>query len=86
VEDWPTTAKIGGAPAHDDAPPLTDEDVPYDPEFDGPPARPMHEGFDPGDEPDLDTDSLTVKQTSEEQALESLKQSFDLEKIAEKGS
>jgi DNA polymerase-3 subunit gamma/tau len=90
ADDWPTTAKIGGGPAHDDEPPLTDEDVPYDPEFDGPPARaaqaPMHEGFDPGDEPDLDTDSLAVKQTSEEQALESLKQSFELEKIAEKGS
>ena len=89
IEDWPVTARIGGAPAHDAEPPLTDEDVPYDPEFDGPPARsfePMHEGFDPGDEPDLDTDSLAVKQTSEEQAIESLKQNFDLEKIAEKGS
>jgi len=89
-EDWPTTARIGGAAAHDDEPPPTDEDVPYDPDFDSPPARsthePMHEGFDPGDEPDLDTDSLAVRQTGEEQALESLKQSFNLEKIAEKGS
>ena len=86
VEEWPATAKVGGASAHDEDPPPQDDDVPYDPEFDGPAGRPIHEGFDPGDEPDMDTDSLAVKQTSEEQALESLKQSFDLEKIAEKGS
>jgi DNA polymerase-3 subunit gamma/tau len=58
-----------------------DSDIPYDPEFDGP----VREGFDPGDEPDPATDSLAVRQTSEEQALESLRQSFDLEKIAEHG-
>ena len=46
---------------------------------------PVYEGFDPGDEPDHDTDSLAVKQTSEEQALESLRKSFNIEKIAEQG-
>ena len=40
---------------------------------------------DPGDEPDVETDSLTVKQTSEEQALDSLRKSFNLEKINETG-
>ncbi len=57
----------------------SDEDIPFDPEFDG-------GGFDPGDEPDVETDSLAVRQTSEEQALESLRKSFNLEKIAETGS
>ncbi len=63
-----------------------DDEVPYDPEFDGPPPSTVSlQGFDPGDEPDLDTDSLAVKQTSEQQALESLRKSFNIEKIAEQG-
>jgi DNA polymerase-3 subunit gamma/tau len=84
-EDWPETAKLGGsATARSGSttePMPQDSEVPYDPEFDGP----VREGFDPGDEPDPVTDSLAVRQTSEEQALESLRQSFDLEKIAEQG-
>ncbi len=85
TEDWPAPAQTGPAgrtraPAHDEPPPADDE-APPDPEFDGP----VYEGFDPGDEPDPDTDSLAVKQTSEQQALESLRQSFDLEKIADGG-
>ncbi|WP_162908410.1 hypothetical protein, partial [Allorhizocola rhizosphaerae] len=64
-----------------DEEPPPDDEAPPDPEFDGP----VYEGFDPGDEPDPDTDSLAVKQTSEEQALESLRQSFNLEKIADNG-
>jgi len=85
ADDWPETAKLGGpstarsGPTTDPMP--QDSDIPYDPEFDGP----VREGFDPGDEPDPATDSLAVRQTSEEQALESLRQSFDLEKIAEHG-
>ncbi len=85
AEDWPEPAKLGGATTARSGsttePMPQDTDVPYDPEFDGP----VREGFDPGDEPDPDTDSLAVRQTSEEQALESLRQSFDLEKIAEHG-
>lgn len=85
ADDWPEPAKLGGAntprSASTTEPMPRDSEVPYDPEFDGP----VREGFDPGDEPDPDTDSLAVRQTSEEQALQSLRQSFDLEKIAEHG-
>ena len=89
ADDWPTPARTGPAtparpaPAKNDAGPQ-DEEVPYDPEFDGPPP-PALQGFDPGDEPDHDTDSLAVRQTSEEQALDSLRKSFNIEKIAEQG-
>jgi DNA polymerase III subunit gamma/tau len=85
AEDWPETAKLGGpataAGGRAREPMPQDSDVPYDPEFDGP----IREGFDPGDEPDPHTDSVAVRQTSEEQALQSLRQSFNLEKIAEHG-
>jgi DNA polymerase-3 subunit gamma/tau len=89
TEDWPTTARTGPAASARPAGTQTeaqpqDEEVPYDPEFDGPPP-PALQGFDPGDEPDHDTDSLAVKQTSEQQALESLRKSFNIEKIAEQG-
>lgn len=86
AEEWPTTARAGGPAAARASAAATpqDDQVPYDPEFDGP-ARPAREGFDPGDEPDVDTDSLAVRQTSEEQALDSLRKSFNLEKIAENG-
>lgn len=86
AEEWPTTARAGGPAASGASAAATpqDDQVPYDPEFDGP-ARPVREGFDPGDEPDVDTDSLAVRQTSEEQALDSLRKSFNLEKIAENG-
>jgi DNA polymerase-3 subunit gamma/tau len=89
TDDWPATARTGpqapARPASAKAEPgPQDEEVPYDPEFDGPPS-PTLQGFDPGDEPDLDTDSLAVRQTSEEQALESLRKNFNIEKIAEQG-
>jgi DNA polymerase-3 subunit gamma/tau len=59
----------------------TDEEAPYDPEFDGPPSAAARDGFDPGDEPDVDTDSLTHSQTGEQHALESLRQRFNVEKL-----
>lgn len=88
-DDWPTPARVGGAaPAQstarraavaDDGPPL--EEPPYDPEFDGPPP-PTIEGFDPGDEPtDEIVDAATARQTTEQAAVESLRTSFDLEKL-----
>jgi DNA polymerase-3 subunit gamma/tau len=94
AEDWPTTAPIGGAaPArngtspHDEAPL---EEPPYDPEFDGPPSAGRNapaknlEGFDPGDEPTEDViDAATARQTSEQQAIESLRKNFQVEKISD---
>ncbi|GIH09019.1 hypothetical protein Rhe02_70860 [Rhizocola hellebori] len=95
TEDWPATARTTPAAPSRPATPgrqapvqaepgPQDDEVPYDPEFDGPPP-PALQGFDPGDEPDRDTDSLAVLQTSEEQALESLRKNFNIEKIAEQG-
>ncbi|GAA1610014.1 DNA polymerase III subunit gamma and tau [Catellatospora bangladeshensis] len=88
-DDWPTPARVGGAApaqatarraqAADDGPPL--EEPPYDPEFDGPPP-PTIEGFDPGDEPtDEIVDAATARQTTEQAAVESLRTSFQLEKL-----
>ncbi|WP_144119762.1 DNA polymerase III subunit gamma and tau [Catellatospora sichuanensis] len=91
-DDWPTPARVGGAapaapaqptgrraPAADDGPPL--EEPPYDPEYDGPPPRTI-EGFDPGDEPtDEIVDAAVARQTTEQAAVESLRRSFNLEKL-----
>ncbi|GAB4059474.1 DNA polymerase III subunit gamma and tau [Catellatospora paridis] len=92
-DDWPTPARVGGAapaaaptqatgrraPAVDDGPPL--EEPPYDPEYDGPPPRTI-EGFDPGDEPtDEIVDAAVARQTTEQAAVESLRRSFNLEKL-----
>ncbi|MEV0455696.1 DNA polymerase III subunit gamma and tau [Catellatospora methionotrophica] len=93
-DDWPTPARVGGvapaapapaqstgrrAPVADDGPPL--EEPPYDPEYDGPPPRTI-EGFDPGDEPtDEIVDAATARQTTEQAAVESLRRSFNLEKL-----
>jgi DNA polymerase-3 subunit gamma/tau len=60
-----------------------DEEPPYDPEFDGPARRPGYEGFDPGDEPDDEADANAVRQTSEQQALDLLRQTLGAEKIDE---
>jgi DNA polymerase-3 subunit gamma/tau len=92
AQDWPTPARLGGVQADpqrapsrgsaaDDGPPLAEP--PYDPEFDGPPAKvSTHEGFDPGDEPtDEIVDAATARQTSEQQAVDSLRKSFNIEKI-----
>ncbi|MEV1072127.1 DNA polymerase III subunit gamma and tau [Micromonospora parva] len=68
---------------------------PYDPDFDGPtragrpggaaPAvTPVYEGFDPGDEPlDEIIDEKTARESSEEQAVRLLRETFGAEKINE---
>ncbi|MFI7578168.1 DNA polymerase III subunit gamma and tau [Micromonospora sp. NPDC049497] len=69
---------------------------PYDPDYDGPvrggggrpggaqPAAPVYEGFDPGDEPlDEVIDERTARQSSEEQAVQLLREAFGAEKINE---
>ncbi|MFG3577223.1 DNA polymerase III subunit gamma and tau [Micromonospora chersina] len=66
---------------------------PYDPDYDGPvggrsagaaPAAPAYEGFDPGDEPlDEVIDERTARQSSEEQAVQLLREAFGAEKIDE---
>ncbi|MEV1158693.1 DNA polymerase III subunit gamma and tau [Micromonospora chokoriensis] len=68
---------------------------PYDPDFDGPtrggrpggaaPAgTPVYEGFDPGDEPlDEVIDEKTARESSEEQAVRLLRETFGAEKIDE---
>ena len=62
------------------------EEAPYDPEYDGPPATAgaAYEGFDPGDEPLDDViDEKTARQSSEQQAVELLREAFGAEKIRE---
>ncbi|MGN9813247.1 DNA polymerase III subunit gamma and tau [Micromonospora sp. BQ11] len=69
---------------------------PYDPDYDGPvrggggrpggapPVTPAYEGFDPGDEPlDEVIDERTARQSSEEQAVQLLREAFGAEKIDE---
>ncbi|MFU8853796.1 DNA polymerase III subunit gamma and tau [Micromonospora sp. SL1-18] len=61
---------------------------PYDPDYDGPIpagiATPVYEGFDPGDEPLDDViDERTARQSSEEQAVQLLREAFGAEKIDE---
>ncbi|MGI5524437.1 DNA polymerase III subunit gamma and tau [Micromonospora sp. CA-259024] len=68
---------------------------PYDPDFDGPSrggrpggtapaATPAYEGFDPGDEPlDEVIDEKTARESSEEQAVRLLRETFGAEKIDE---
>ncbi|MBY8872888.1 DNA polymerase III subunit gamma and tau [Micromonospora sp. PLK6-60] len=66
---------------------------PYDPDYDGPlrggrpggqPATPTYEGFDPGDEPlDVVIDERTARQSSEEQAVQLLREALGAEKINE---
>ncbi|MFK4245844.1 DNA polymerase III subunit gamma and tau [Micromonospora chokoriensis] len=68
---------------------------PYDPDFDGPArggrpggaapaATPVYEGFDPGDEPlDEVIDEKTARESSEEQAVRLLRETFGAEKIDE---
>nr|WP_233625528.1 DNA polymerase III subunit gamma and tau [Actinoplanes sp. ATCC 53533] len=69
------------------------EEAPYDPEYDGPPragagrpngAGPAFEGFDPGDEPLDDViDEKTARQSSEQQAVQLLRDALGAEKISE---
>lgn len=67
---------------------------PYDPDYDGPTraggaagatrTTPAYEGFDPGDEPlDEVIDERTARQSSEEQAVQLLREAFGAEKIDE---
>jgi DNA polymerase-3 subunit gamma/tau len=76
----PAGAGGGAARSWSDAPPV--EEAPFDPEYDGPAAA--YEGFDPGDEPlDEVIDEKTARQSSEEQAIQLLREAFGAEKIAE---
>lgn len=61
------------------------EEAPYDPEYDGPPSGgAAFDGFDPGDEPlDEVIDEKTARASSEEQAMQLLREAFGAEKIAE---
>ncbi|MFI5932401.1 DNA polymerase III subunit gamma and tau [Actinoplanes sp. NPDC051494] len=63
------------------------EEAPYDPEYDGPPGAvdaASLEGFDPGDEPsDEVIDEKTARQSSEQQAMQLLRDVFGAEKISE---
>jgi DNA polymerase III subunit gamma/tau len=60
------------------------EEAPYDPEYDGSPANASYEGFDPGDEPLDDViDEKTARQSSEQQAVQLLREAFGAEKIRE---
>ena len=66
------------------------EEAPYDPEYDGP-VKPRSgapgsafEGFDPGDEPLDDViDEKTARQSSEQQAVQLLRDALGAEKISE---
>jgi DNA polymerase-3 subunit gamma/tau len=66
------------------------EEAPYDPEYDGPVQAagrnggPAFEGFDPGDEPLDDViDEKTARQSSEQQAVQLLRDALGAEKISE---
>ncbi|MFL6114864.1 MAG: hypothetical protein ACJ786_26475 [Catenulispora sp.] len=61
------------------------EEPPYDPEYDGPVrGGAAYEGFDPGDEPlDEVIDEKTARQSSEQQAMQLLREAFGAEKISE---
>jgi DNA polymerase-3 subunit gamma/tau len=62
----------------------SDEEPPYDPDYDAPVRDPRaYEGFDPGDEPLDDVDEQAARQTSEQQALQLLQQALGAEKIGE---
>ncbi|HET8682838.1 MAG TPA: DNA polymerase III subunit gamma and tau [Micromonosporaceae bacterium] len=71
-----------GGPWSDGAPP---GEPPYDPDYDGSPRGvPAYEGFDPGDEPmEEAVDEPAARQSSEQQALALLQQTFGAEKIGE---
>lgn len=77
----PVRAPAGG-PWSDGAPP---EEPPYDPDYDGPLGGvTAYEGFDPGDEPmDEGVGEPAARQSSEQQALALLQQTFGAEKIGE---
>ncbi|MFI7213768.1 DNA polymerase III subunit gamma and tau [Micromonospora maritima] len=88
----PGKATRAGQPARKTADAEWAGEPPYDPDFDGPvrgggratPAAPAYEGFDPGDEPlDEVIDERTARQSSEEQAVQLLRETFGAEKINE---
>jgi DNA polymerase-3 subunit gamma/tau len=63
------------------------DEPPWDPDYDGPApagAGEALEGFDPGDEPLDDViDEKTARQSSEQQAMQLLREAFGAEKISE---
>lgn len=79
----PGPGGVGGGSAWSDGTPIGE--APYDPEYDGPPGGGAgYEGFDPGDEPlDEVIDEKTARQSSEEQAMQLLRDAFGAEKIGE---
>ncbi|MGA5303235.1 DNA polymerase III subunit gamma and tau [Nucisporomicrobium flavum] len=81
------SAKPGTSPADSWADGSPTEEAPYDPEYDGPPRAAdgaAWEGFDPGDEPLDDViDERTARQSSEQQAVQLLREAFGAEKISE---
>lgn len=79
----PAGAKTAAAPtAWSDGSPT--EEAPYDPDYDGPAKAAAIEGFDPGDEPLDDViDEKTARQSSEQQAMQLLRDAFGAEKIGE---
>jgi DNA polymerase-3 subunit gamma/tau len=72
-----------GRPAEDAWAGAGADEPPYDPDYDGPPRGRAVLGFDPGDEPLDDVDDATARQTSEQQALDLLRQTLGAEKIGE---
>ncbi|HWS35834.1 MAG TPA: DNA polymerase III subunit gamma and tau [Actinoplanes sp.] len=77
-------AAAGGAPSTTWADGSPIGEAPYDPEYDGPPSGAALEGFDPGDEPlDEVIDEKTARASSEEQAMQLLREAFGAEKSAE---
>ncbi|UQU65199.1 DNA polymerase III subunit gamma and tau [Couchioplanes caeruleus] len=81
------SAKPGTGPADSWSDGSPTEEAPYDPEYDGPPRAAdgaALEGFDPGDEPLDDViDERTARQSSEQQAVQLLREAFGAEKISE---
>ncbi len=71
------------APKAEDSWAGTGDEPPWDPEFDGPVTPTVHVGFDPGDEPLDDETDLATRPTTEQQALDLLRDALGAEKINE---
>jgi DNA polymerase III subunit gamma/tau len=77
-------ASHGGGGAFSDG--STAEEAPYDPEYDGPAKADgrSYEGFAPGDEPTDDViDEKTARQSSEQQAVQLLREAFGAEVLTD---
>jgi DNA polymerase-3 subunit gamma/tau len=75
-QEWPAAARPPAAGAT-----WSDDEPPYDPEYDPPASDSRYPGFDPGDEPDDDGPARHVRETSEEQALRLLTEALGAERI-----